>query len=280
MKKVFLGMSLLAVTMVFSSLAWAGDISDNSINKLMALSGLNKQIAELPAAIQAGIAQEKQQNPSLPDAQLREVQRAIEKGFQPSIILNSIRAQLKNDLSERDAKYLLAWYESALGRRITKAEEAASTADSYLEMTNNSQLYLADEDRVWMAKRLDFLMGATDKMVQMQMNTSLAVFSSLSTALNPGQPVNIEAFKSQLSSQKSQIHANTEQFVILSLAYSYKDMDLAGLKQYADFIQHPIGTQFNESVFKGMDNGFQQGVGEMTKYLEATHGHTGRGVSP
>jgi hypothetical protein len=269
MKKVFAVMSLLVVTVVFSGFAWAGDISNASIQKLMELSGLNKQIAELPAGIEAGIAQEKQRNPSIPDAQLREVQQAIEKGFQPSVILNSIKAQLKNDLSERDAKYLLAWYESDLGKRITKAEQAASTGESLREMMTNSQRYLADKNRVWMAKRLDFLMGATDKMVQMQMNTSLAVFSSLSTALNPGQPANIEAFKSQLSSQEPQIRANAEQFMVLSLVYPYKDIDLSNLKQYADFLQHPIGTRFNESVFKGMDNGFQQGVGEMTRYLLA-----------
>jgi hypothetical protein len=268
MKKVFAVMSLLVVTGVFSGFAWAGDISNASINKLMALSGLNKQIAEMPAAVQAAIAQEKQRNPSLPDARLREVQRAIEKGFQPSVILNSIKAQLKNDLSERDAKYLLSWYQSDLGKRITRAEEAASTGESLREMMTNSQRYLADRDRVWMAKRLDFLMGGTDKMVRMQMDTSLAVFSSLSTALNPGQPVNIKAFKAQLSSQEPQIRASAEQFMVLSLVYSYKDVDLASLEKYADFLQQPITSRFNECVFKGLDNGFQQGVGEMTKYLK------------
>jgi hypothetical protein len=269
MKKVFLGISLAVVTLIFTNFAWAGDISNNSLDKLMVLSGLNKQIAEFSAGIQAGIAQEKQQNPSISDAEFKHLQKAIETGFQPSKILDTIKTELKNDLSEGDAEYLLSWYESDLGKRITKTEVEASTSDSFREMMENSQRYLGDKDRVWMAKRLDFLMGATDKVVQIQMNTSTAVFSSFSTAMNPEKPVNIEAFKSQISSQEPQVRANTEQFMVLSLAYAYKDIDLANLKKYAHFLEHPIAARFNDSVFKGMDNGFLSGVGEMTKLLKA-----------
>jgi hypothetical protein len=120
-----------------------------------------------------------------------------------------------------------------------------------------------------MAKRLNFLMGATDMVVQIQMNTSLAAFSSLSTAMNPGQPENIETFKIQMSSQKPQIRANAEQLMVLSLTYAYKDLDLASLKKYAHFLEHPTATRFHYSVFKAMDIGFQNGVGEMTESLKA-----------
>jgi len=73
----------------------ARDITVVSLDKLMALSGLNKQIAELPGLVRTGLEQARQQGPPISDAEFGEVQRSIEGAFKPSESLRTIGKEIK-----------------------------------------------------------------------------------------------------------------------------------------------------------------------------------------
>ncbi len=266
MKKVIQGASLLMM-LFFTSIVLAGEISEGSLDKLQALSGLDKQVAELPGMVRAGVEQARQQGSPIPDAEFNEVMSSIVSAFQPSVILSTIGMEIKNNISESEAKDLLAWYESDLGRRITKAEENASTPAAYQEMIKNAQILLADEKRVESAKKLDSLLNATGMAMQLQENAGVAVFTAISTVKNPGQPVNMEAFMAQMTAQEPQIRANIEQLVVLSFVYSYKDIDIASIEKYIIFLERPNTKKFNDSVLKGMKYAFNQSVEIMAKSL-------------
>ncbi len=266
MKKVIQGASILIMIFILS-IVWAEEIAEDSLDKLMALSGLNKQIAEFPGLVQVGVEQARQQGSPISDAEFGEMQRSIESAFQPSEILSTIGIEIKNNISELEAKDLLAWYESDLGRMITKAEENASTPAAYQEMIKEAQSLLADEKRVKFAKKIDSLLNVTDMTMQLQENTGVAVFTAISTVMNPGQSVNIEAFKAQMSAQEQQMRANIEQLVIISLVYSYKDIDMASIEKYVKFFERPNTKKFNDSVIKGMKYAFNQSIDKMAKSL-------------
>ncbi len=266
MNKVIQGVSLLTL-LFFTSIVLAEEISEGSLNKLQALSGLDKQVAEFPGMVRAGVEQARQQGSPIPDAEFNDVMSSIVSAFQPSVILSTVGMEIKNNISESEAKDLLTWYESDLGRRITKAEENASTPAAYQEMIKNAQILLADEKRVESAKKLDSLVNATGMAMQLQENAGVAVFTAISTVMNPGQSVNMEAFMAQMSAQEPQIRANIEQVVVLSFVYSYKDIDIASIEKYIIFLERPNTKKFNDSVIKGMKYAFNQSVEIMAKSL-------------
>lgn len=266
MKKVI--QIALLLTMIFiPSIVWAGDIAKDSLDKLMAFSGLNKQVAQLPGMVRVGVEQARQQGSPIPDAEFVEMQRLIEGAFQPSGILSAIGIEIKNNISESEAKDLLGWYESGLGRRITKAEENASTPAAYQEMIREAQSLLSDEKRVKFAKKIDSLVNATDMTMQLQEKVGVAVFTAISTVMNPDQQVNIGPFEAQMSAQEQQVRANIEQLVIVSFVYCYKDIDMGSIEKYIKFLERSSTRKFNDSVIKGMNHALNQSIDKMAKSL-------------
>jgi hypothetical protein len=245
------------------SIVWAGDIAKDSLDKLMSFSGLNKQVAQFPGMVWVGVEQARQQGSPIPDAEFVEIQRLIEGAFQPS----EIGKEIKNGISESEAKDLLDWYESGLGRRITKAEENASTPAAYQEMTKEAQSLLSDEKRVKFAKKIDSLVNATDMTMQLQEKIGVAVFTAISTVINPDQQVNIGPFEAQLSAQEQQVRANIEQLVIVSFVYCYKDIDMGSIEKYIKFLERSSTRKFNDSVIKGMNHALNQSIDKMAKSL-------------
>jgi F0F1-type ATP synthase membrane subunit b/b' len=262
MKKTALGVSLLII-ICSAGFVYSGEIDSYSLDKLMELSGLNKQVAEVPGMVRAGVEQARQQGSTIPDAEFDAVMKSIEDAFQPSDILMAIRAEVKKSLSEAEAETLMSWYESALGKKITKAEEEASTPAAFKEMMSDAESLLADQQRVGIANTLDELTHSTDRTIQIGENAELAVFTALSKAINPEKPVPVETFKSQMSAQKQQMRTEIKQMVTVSSVYAYKDIDISSLKKYIEFNERPNTQKFNNSVMKGMDAAFNQSVDKM-----------------
>ncbi len=266
MKRV-MQITLVLLMIFIPYIVWAQDITKDSLDKLMALSGLNRQVAQFPGMVWAGVEQARQQRSPIPDEEFREMRGPIEGAFKPSEILSTISTEIKSNISESEARDLLDWYESDVGRRITKAEENASTPAAYQEMLREAQSLLADEERVKFAKRIDRLVNATDTTMQLQEKTGTAAFTAISEAMNPDRQVDIEAFKAQMAAQEQQTRANIEQLVIVSFVYSYKGIDTGSIEKYIKFLERRSTRKFNDSAIRGMEHAFTQSIDKMAKSL-------------
>ena len=112
---------LVAIFFFASSLSYA-DASDESINKLLDLSGLTMQVDQFPGLIKAGMEQVKQQGTPIPDSEYSSMVNSADESILPSEIIEGIRVSLKKSINEKEVQKLLAWYESDLGKEITHAE--------------------------------------------------------------------------------------------------------------------------------------------------------------
>jgi len=233
----------------------------------MSLSGLNKQIAEFPGLVQAGIEQAYHQNPSISSGELADLKGVVAKAFMSEKFLNTISDEIRKTISEEEGKQLLSWYESSTGRQITVAEENASTPEAYQAMIREAQFLFSDKNRIDLAQKVDTLVGISDMTLQIQMDTAVAVFMSASSALNKNQKINIDNFKNQLEAQKEQMRENIEKLTLLSFLYSYKNIEIDTLEEYINFISKPATMKFNESVVKGMKSAFNQATNEIAKSL-------------
>ncbi len=241
----------LFLAMLFaSSLATAA--SSSAIDSLMELSGLNKQVADIPAGVAGGVKSAVQQGAPLTEDQYAKVEKATLQAFQPEKITGAISDKLESTLSEKEVQKLLSWYQSDLGKKITEAEKAASNPAAYQEMISQAQTLLADKEGVKMAQRIDNLVNASEMSLDFQKNTAVAVYASLVKAAKPNKPVDIDAFKQQMAQDEPKMRQQIKQFVTLSFVYTYKDIEATEMEQYLSFLEQPATKKFNDNAINAM----------------------------
>lgn len=257
----------ILITFLVPAVASSANISNNSLDQLMQQSGLNKQIQAIPAGILVGMKQSVQQGAPINDEQLMKIENSVNNAFKPAQISNTISSTLKRALSQNEAEELLTWYSSDLGKKITIAEEQASEASAYQDMLSQAQTLMADEERVTLARQIDTLVKASEMSFDLQKYTAVAVYTSVSNAMQPGNKVDIEAFEAELAKQEPQMRQQIQQLVTLSLVYNYKDFSTDEIKQYIGFLERPASKKFNNNALSGMKLAINSSVDNMAESL-------------
>jgi len=235
---------------------------EDNLDRLFLLSGLTKQVGQFPEMVKAGFMQGVQQGASIPEKEISLMLDSADKTILPSVILSEIQHSLEKSLSNEDIEKLLEWYESDVAKRITAAEEKASTPEAYQQMMNSAQQLLANTKRVNVAARLDDLLGATDMAMEIQEFSGVAVYSAIMTAMAPDQELNLDKYKSQMAAMEPQMRANIQQLVSVSFVYSYQGIDDDSLTKYEAFLNRSITKKFNDSAIKGLNRGFEKVVAD------------------
>ena len=259
----------LFIIMFTTSAVFAADITKSSLDQLMSLSGLNKQISAYPEMVKAGMNEAKRRGAQIPNDEFNAMQVAVENSFEPALMLAVISASIKKDISESDAKELLSWYKSDLGRVITKAEEDATTPTGYQNMISQAQSLFAEKERLNYALKMESLFNATDMAVKIQNKTNLAVYSAMTKSTNPYKPIEIAEFKKQMAAQEVQMRANMKQLIILSFIYSYKDLDFASIEKYISFLEKDKTKKFNQSTMDGIESALVESADKLATSLAA-----------
>lgn len=266
MKKALSGLFVL-LWLLMPGIVLADAEMEDSLGQLMALTGLSQHISELPAMIQSAVERAKDNTTLISDEQFKDVQASIESAFQASDILSAIRVVVKNNLSETEAKNLLDWYRSDLGRKISATDQKASTPSGYQEMFQTAQSLLADKQRVLLAKRIDGLVHATEMGLQLEQITQVAIFAAFTSVKNPDRPLNVDLFRTSMSGMNQQGRSQIEQFVILSYLYGYKEIHLEGIEKYISFLERRAARRFNDSIARAMNCALNKSIEKMAASL-------------
>ncbi len=257
----------IVIFICFGSASRAEQVSDTSLDKLLDVSGLMAQMSEISGMILTGIEQSNRQGSEVPDAIMGHLYRAVDDAFAAEKILAAVRQELQKTMTESQVQSLLTWYDSEIGKRIVQAEVDASSPAAYLEMNRIGQSLFEDQQRVIIAQSIAQLAKSTDMVMDLQTNTAVAVYAAVAMAINPGEQVDLEAFRQQMSSREELMRDNVEQFVVLSLLYSYRDIDLASMNEYLQFLGSERSSAFIDSVNTGLSSGMNQAIANMAKLL-------------
>lgn len=258
----------LLVTMFFfvSPLSYA-DLSDESINELLDLSGLTMQIGQFPGLIKAEIQRAKQQKTPISDTAYNLMINSVDKSILPSDIIGEIKISLKESITENEARKILTWYKSDLGKEITHAEENATTPDAYQKMTQSAESLLANSERVEFANKLDVLLAATDMQMDTLKYSSIAIYSAFQTVMQPCAPFDIESMKSKLDTQNEQTYAAFKRLITISFLYSYQDIEMEKLKKYENFLINKATKKFNKAIMGSISRGFESSISKWASEL-------------
>jgi hypothetical protein len=265
------------VILLFSSSLSYAEISDESLDRILVLSGLTKQFDQLPGIFKASMNQAKQKGTPIPEALYDSIGKSMVDSFLPSKIIGRIRGSLRKSITEEDAKQLLVWYESDLGKEITSAEISASTPEAHQQLMQNSHTLLANSERVNFAKRIDELIGSTDMLVGIQKYTGIAVNSAIMTAMHPESHLKIESLMAQMDASSANKRAEIEQKVTILYLYSYQKIGTDKLKKYEAFLNQPSTMKLNKVIIKSMNKGFELLVSKWADALALMFKNKGHG---
>ena len=174
-------MSNLMRVAVAVSLILCGDLcfaDDNNSNQmvqtLMQKSGLKKQIEQMPKMLQSVLDQQQQMGAkNLTQEDFNKISRLARSAFDAKTIHDAVQTYIKSNLPENDMRAVLEWLDSPLGKKITRLEEDASTAEAYTDMQAIGPKLLdenKDSARIHKMKRLDNAIGATESTINTVMN--------------------------------------------------------------------------------------------------------------
>jgi hypothetical protein len=96
--------------------------------------------------------------------------------------------------------------------------------------------------------------------------TSIAVYSAVMSSVRPDKPIDLAPLKAKMKAERAQTREAIKDMVLLSLVYSYKDLDIEKLKKYEEFLKDPVAKKFTKAAMKSLNGALKSSV---SKIMEA-----------
>ncbi len=264
----FYCMSLfVSLSVFFSTHISAESISEESLDKVLQGSGLSAQIEQFPELLKAGMSDARGEEGALPEFAYDLILASIDQTILASDILSGIRSSLRSEISQSEANQLIKWYESPLGKKVSRAETDAANPEVYNEIAATEDQLLSDTERLESAKRFDDLLNATTMNADIQKHTSIAIFSAVMTARNPNKNLDVAPFSTYLDSIAEQTKATLQKDIWLSFIYSYKDIPFDELTAYEAFLNKQSSKHFNSVVVESMSREIESSISKWATSL-------------
>ena len=236
MRKILL--PLLFICVVFPILAKAEPVTDETLDKLLMLSGLPEQFADYPAAEKAAM----EPFPAVKGATEIDVavfeayKSAIEEEIKPDFMLSVIREELKAAIQQSEAVKVIEWLESDLGKKFTMAEINATKNMMEDQPFMHIPEILQNTDNVEFAKSVNEAINGTEvftKTMGIQLTTQMYFMETVKHPESVGGP---EDFKKKLNLKSMVSEDMATQMAVLSFAYTYEGIDAEDKEKYLDYI--------------------------------------------
>lgn len=224
--------------------------------QLYELSGLEKQVAQLSELSVAGLNEEYEQG-GLPERFYEYLLPLARDAYNVHKIKRDLLERIEKNLDVTCIEAVLSWLQSPQGRKITIAEEAASTPEGIQRM----QAYAAQLQtnptslrRLQLVKRLNKATNSTELMIDMATITVHGVMKELNAILPSTQRVDNYTLEQQMNAQRSQMRQSFQNVCIVSSLYTYQSLSDDELERYVEFAESDFGRGYHQSIFQEFKN--------------------------
>jgi len=270
---------LLFITLFLSfpalSTEKAPPASDQMLEQVLTLSGLNKQLNNIPedVRVMVELAFQQNNNNQISDLEIQAIKGAIQGAYDAPTISGIVRGEIKSSLTEEDLRELLSWYKSDLGQKITMLEENAQSPEMIKTQMNASIPKDITPQRQKLIIRFIKALDASKTYLQIRKNSELALFTAFSTVLNPTQPANIQAFEESWTSKENQMKGALYKQQVAMAQFTYSEIDDSMLEKYIQFLQSSSAKKFVQSSLVGIQNAMEQANNSMAWSLATVFKH-------
>ncbi len=241
---------------LFNLLALTPSFANNNnaaIEQLLTQSGVNEQIQQFPNAMAYKIEQIYAQGQCDENSFItinKAIQKTINKTSMKTIVLNDVAKHL-NPLELQE---LNNWYNSPLGKKISRLEQASSSSKAYDEIRKEGGLLLSNKKRLAMVQDIDNAIHATDWAVNVELQSTIAMLGGLAQIQHKNITANLVQFASTIEEQKSLLRPQVEKSILLWYMYTYKSLSKEELNTYIEFLKKENTQKFNSISLKSLSH--------------------------
>jgi len=174
-------------------------------------------------------------------------------------------------LQPADVPALLAWYDSALGRKVAGMEEAstAQVPDPAERLRRGEQaLRTASAGRKAALQAILTEARSVDIMADTVIESAIAVRQGTASVDGTATASAIADIKADLSARRPQLVARYSQMALPAYAFAYAGLDDDELKRYADYLAGDSAKAYNDGTVRGVARALSAGSVTLDRCLK------------
>lgn len=214
------------------------------VQDIMALSGLQHQIQQIPQQVLDGFDQQGQK---LPGEQRAALRHALVTSFDATMLERAIAQNLETSLRPSMLTATLTWLKSDLGRTITKLEDAASEPTFQQELRSFAtrlEKTPPDNDRIQLIRRIDRASNSTEMLLDISESLGLGVAAAYEETLPAAQRSGLDQLRNQLARSRELRRQQMQNHVWVSMLLTYRTLSQDDLRRYVEFLETEDGLGF------------------------------------
>jgi hypothetical protein len=220
--------------------------------RLVKSSGLAVQLRAISKSFSEQVNQGRGQ---LPDAAIAAMAEAGKEAYRADAMQKEIEKALPAKLSVAEMQKAIAWLETPFGKRITRAEEAAS------ETMNDASLkaYQArlqktplPSSRAKLIQELTTVTNSVEITVTIMEATALGVALGMDSAQPVQKRLGVAALRARLAQAmpRERLKPAMAQVLAVTHAYTYRDLSDWDLAAYVGFLRGAEGKKYNDAMIE------------------------------
>ena len=246
-------------TLLLAAAAAHAQLSEAQAEQLMKLSGGWSQIAsmvpQMKESFDEGLAKA---DKDISEAVRQKAKAEAARTFTADRLRATARKTLAEGVRASYTPELLAWYQSADGRRVTQAEERAAEEDSRTDQETRTRagvavLQAATPERRQVLLRVVEVTRAGPATTDVVINLGVAVASSLSRLTGKAPPLSESQLRAELETQRPQMVRAFEGLALANAALVYKDLPDELVSAYVTFMAGAAGDHFNDLTNRAVE---------------------------
>lgn len=237
--------ALLFLWLVCGS-ATASPLADS----VLRASPIDEIVAQYPAMMSQGVREGLKQSGRVEPF----VANTISSVVSNALNAEEIRAQVVDDLAigldDQQLNSVLAWYETPLAERISRAEVAASRPAAWKKVEAGAaglQERYEGSERAKLFDRFDRAARATESTVDTTVAVQLGLASAMA-AFNGSKGPTFEQLQQKIEGQRDMLRSMVARQVYVGYLYTYQDVTTSDLKNYIEFLESDAGSAFTRVV--------------------------------
>ncbi|HEY8154408.1 MAG TPA: hypothetical protein VII72_09810 [Myxococcota bacterium] len=217
-----------------------------ALDTLIQRSGLDDQLAQFEGAMQRGITQVHEREPSLREGDLARMRKAVADAYAPSRLRPALRAELAKSISRAEIAAALAWVDSPAGRRLEALEKKASTPEG-LSRLEAAARRGAPPLAAARAQTLHALVKATradEVAATILIETAVGIQEGFASNGPDTSQATVAQMRKGLESEREKLSASLHEQSFIAFALVYQGASDADLAALLGFARSPAGVRY------------------------------------
>jgi hypothetical protein len=244
---------------------------EEAIEKILDMSGLDVQVPQIADSI---MLQFNEYLKRAPEDMRSKISDIVTLAFDGDAMLETVKKEVSKKVSLEEAKKMLEWYVTDTAMEITKIEEDPIESAGYRDMLEQKEELLSNVSRTELCKKIDKAAHVTESALNMQIGIMRSMAKVAQPDMDEGK------LREILDKQRTEMEDSTRDMYVLTMLYTYKDLDEKELRAYIDFLGKSTTQSFINSANSGISKAMVEGTDKMVKgFMELKPVSTGK-VAP